>query len=71
MSSMNASVRAFAAAALEVSRERERVLCDLRLALLRDDHEATVRLARRLCGLGGGDAEGDLDRPGFDDRAGD
>jgi hypothetical protein len=71
MSSADPSVRAFAAVALQVSRERERVLCDLRLALLRDDHEATVRLARRLCGLGGGDAEGDLDRPGLDDRAGD
>ena len=71
MSSMNASVRAFAVAALEVSRERERVLWDLRLALLRDDHVATVRLARSLCGLGGGDAEGDLDRPSFDDRTGD
>lgn len=70
MRSMDASVRAFAAAALQVSRERERVLCDLRLALLRDDHETTVRLARSLCGLGGADAEGDLDRPGFDDRPG-
>jgi hypothetical protein len=71
MSSMDASVRAFAAAALQVSREREHVLCDLRLALLRHDHDATIRLARRLCGLGGGDAEGDLDRPRLDDRAGD
>lgn len=70
MSSVHASVRALAAAALEVSRERERVLCDLRLALLRHDHEATVQLARALCGLGGADAQSDLDRPGLDDGSG-
>lgn len=66
---------ALLAAALEVESERAEWLRAARAALLRGDEAAALRILRRLCGLDGGDGEGDADRrdrdrPGEHGRAG-
>ena len=53
----SARMRAVVEAAQRIAQERRETLEEMRRALLRGDHEATLRCARQLTGLKGGDSD--------------
>ena len=46
-----ASAKTLVDTALQIAKERQKILEEMRTALISDDHEALKRVASKLCGL--------------------
>jgi len=46
-----ASATSLVETALQIAKERQKILEEMRTALISDDHEALKRVASKLCGL--------------------